>query len=278
MTQPPRGTVTFLFTDLKASTRLWEEHTDAMHTALARHDELMRDAIESHRGYVVKTTGDGSHGAFSNASDALDAAIAIQRALGVEEWGETGALIVRVGLHTGESELRDGDYYGPSVNRAARIMDAGHGGQILLSRATADLVRDHLADAVTLVDLGEHRLRDLSRVEQIFEVHAPGLAVGVPAAPDRADVGREPAGGTRRVRGTRGGARGARGRVARTPPRHARRRGWCGQDPPRGAVNARRAPIPSTRVRGWWSSRASATKTCSTTPSPVRSVSNNDRV
>jgi predicted ATPase/class 3 adenylate cyclase len=172
--------VTFLFTDLDASTRTWEEHEDAMHVALARHDELLRRAIESHGGYVVKTTGDGSHGAFSNASDALDAAIAIQRALGAEDWGDTGTLSVRIGLHTGESELRDGDYYGRSVNRAARVMDAGHGGQVLVSRATHDLVRDLLPDDVTLVDLGEHRLRDLARPEQLFEVHAPGLAVGFP--------------------------------------------------------------------------------------------------
>jgi predicted ATPase/class 3 adenylate cyclase len=180
MTQPPKGTVTFLFTDLKSSTRLWEEHTDAMHGALARHDQLLRDAIESHGGYVVKGTGDGCHGAFAQATDALDTAVAIQRALGGEEWGETGALTARIGLHTGEAELRDGDYYGPSVNRAARLRDAGHGGQILLSRATHDLVSDRLDGAVTLVDLGEHRLRDLSRREQIFEVHAPGLADDFP--------------------------------------------------------------------------------------------------
>jgi predicted ATPase/class 3 adenylate cyclase len=179
--EPPRGTVTFLFTDLKSSTRIWEEHTEAMQVALARHDRLLRDAIESHGGYVVKSRGDGWHAAFSQASDALDTAIAIQRSLGAEEWGETGELAARVGLHTGEAELRDGDYYGPSVNRAARIMDAGHPGQILLSRATRDLVSDRLAGDVELVDLGEHRLRDLSRREQIFEVHTADLADTFPA-------------------------------------------------------------------------------------------------
>jgi predicted ATPase/class 3 adenylate cyclase len=178
--QAPTGTVTFLFTDLKSSTRIWEEHTDAMHVALARHDELLRATIEAHHGYIVKSRGDGWHGAFAQASDALDAAIAIQRSLGAEEWGETGELAARVGLHTGEAEQRDGDYYGPSVNRAARIMDAGHPGQILLSRATRDLVSDRMDGDVTLVDLGEHHLRDLARREQIFEVRAPGLAEGFP--------------------------------------------------------------------------------------------------
>jgi predicted ATPase/class 3 adenylate cyclase len=172
--------VTFLFTDLKASTRMWEEHTDAMHDALARHDQLLRDAIESHHGYVVKTMGDAFHGAFGHASDALEAAVAMQRALGDEHWGETGALSVRVGLHTGESEMRDGDYYGPAVNRASRIKDVANSGQTLMSRATRDLVSDLLRDGVTLVDLGEHRLRDLTRPEQLFEVHAPGLATQFP--------------------------------------------------------------------------------------------------
>ena len=106
-----------------------------MHTALARHDELMRDADESHGGHVVKTMGDGSHGA--SAHDALDAANLPSSEHSVSRSGARRRAIVRVGLHTGESELRDGDYYGPSVNRAARIMDAGHGGQILLSTATA---------------------------------------------------------------------------------------------------------------------------------------------
>ena len=131
MAELPSGTVTFLFTDLEGSTRLWEEYPDAMQGALARHDELLRAAIDAHDGHVVKTTGDGFHAVFASARDALDAAIAAQCALGAEPWEVTGPLRVRMGVHTGEGEQRDGDYYGPALNRAARIMSAGHGGQVV---------------------------------------------------------------------------------------------------------------------------------------------------
>jgi predicted ATPase/class 3 adenylate cyclase len=166
----PTGTVTFLFTDLEGSTRLWEEHPEAMQGALARHDEILRDAIESHSGHVVKTTGDGVHAAFATAHDAAEAAIAGQLALGSEPWAVTGPLRVRMGIHTGEASVRDGDYYGTALNRAARLMAAAHGGQIVVSRATEELVRDNLDPAVSLLDLGEHRLRDLSRPERVFQV------------------------------------------------------------------------------------------------------------
>ncbi len=119
MSELPSGTVTFLFTDLEGSTRLWEEHPDTMRPALARHDDLARSAIESHDGFVVKTTGDGFHAAFATAHDAIDAAIDAQRALGAERWDATGPLRVRMGLHTCEADVRDGDYYGSGVNRAA---------------------------------------------------------------------------------------------------------------------------------------------------------------
>jgi predicted ATPase/class 3 adenylate cyclase len=176
----PSGTVTFLFTDLEGSTRLWEEHPDTMQAALARHDELVRDAIEAHRGQVVKTTGDGFHAVFSSARDALDAAIAAQRTLGAEPWEKTGPLCVRMGLHTGEGEQREGDYYGPALNRAARIMSAGHGGQVLCSRPTADLAGEALPEGCSLVDLGEQRLRDLSRPEVVFQVVHPELRSAFP--------------------------------------------------------------------------------------------------
>jgi predicted ATPase/class 3 adenylate cyclase len=177
---PPSGTVTFLFTDLEGSTRLWEEHPDAMKAALARHDEILRTAIESHGGYVVKTTGDGFHAAFGRAADALDAAVAAQLALDTEDWGATGPLQVRMGLHTGEAELRDGDYYGTVLNRAARIMSAGHGGQVLVSRTTAELAGDALTQGCDLVDVGEHRLRDLGRAEALFQLSHPGLRRAFP--------------------------------------------------------------------------------------------------
>jgi Adenylate and Guanylate cyclase catalytic domain len=121
----PTGTVTFLFTDLEGSTHLWEEHPVAMHAALARHDEILRDAIAAHDGHVVKQRGDGFHAAFASASGALLAARDAQLALGYESWGETGALRVRMGVHTCQAEVRDGDYYGSAVNRAARLDERG---------------------------------------------------------------------------------------------------------------------------------------------------------
>ncbi len=176
MTELPSGTVTFLFTDIEGSTRLWEEHPDAMRDALARHDDLVREAIESHGGYVVKTTGDGFHAAFGTADAGLVAAVAAQRALVGEAWPLPEPLRVRMGLHTGAASLRDGDYFGASLNRAARLMGVANGGQIVCSQATADLARDSVAEGTTLADLGEHRLRDLSRAERVFQVCAPGLS------------------------------------------------------------------------------------------------------
>ena len=181
MGELPSGTVTFLFTDLESSTRLWEEHPEAMKAALARHDELLRDAIESHGGHVVKTTGDGVHGAFATADDAVAAAVDGQRALAAEPWGPTGALRVRMGLHTGSAQQREGDYYGPALNRAARLMSVASPGQVLSSQATADLVRDALPHDVALVDLGGHQLRDLARPEVVFQVTHPDLPADFPA-------------------------------------------------------------------------------------------------
>jgi predicted ATPase/class 3 adenylate cyclase len=164
-----------LFTDIEGSTRLWEAHPNEMREALAQHDGLLRTAIERAGGSVVKTTGDGCLAAFSTADAGLAAAIAAQRALDTASWADTGPLRVRMGLHTGAASLRDGDYFGSSLNRAARLMGVAHGGQVVCSQATADLARDDVAEGVTLADLGEHRLRDLSRAERVFQVCAPGL-------------------------------------------------------------------------------------------------------
>jgi len=172
----PTGTVTFLFTDLEGSTRLWEEYPEAMKVALARHDAILRDAVVSRGGHVVKTTGDGLLAAFGLAEGALGAAGDAQLALGAEGWGVTGPLRVRMGVHTGAAEFRDGDYFGPALNRAARLMQAAHGGQVLVSLATEELVRDSLGAEVGLVELGEHRLRDLSRPERVFQLTGPDLA------------------------------------------------------------------------------------------------------
>jgi predicted ATPase/class 3 adenylate cyclase len=171
----PQGTVTFLFTDLESSTRLWDEHPGAMPAALARHDELLRDAIEAGNGHVVKTTGDGFHAVFANADEALAAATDAQLRLQAESWALPQPLRVRIGLHTCHVEMRDGDYYGSEVNRAARLMAVAHGGQLVVSESVAALVRDQLPPDVGLVDLGEHRLRDLSRAVSVFQVTHPEL-------------------------------------------------------------------------------------------------------
>jgi len=171
----PSGTVTFLFTDLEGSTRLWEEFPEAMRGALARHDELLRGAVEELCGTPVKTTGDGLHAVFDRADTAIGAAVLAQRRLGDEPWPETGQLRVRMAVHAGVAERRGGDYYGPALNRAARLMGVAHGGQVVCSQAAAELVVDAPPAGVELVDLGEHRLRDLARVERVFQIWAPGL-------------------------------------------------------------------------------------------------------
>src|SRR5258708_25218852 len=178
MSQPfPSGTVTFLFTDIEASTKLWEQFQGAMKTALARHDEILRQAVESNGGRIIKTTGDGVHAAFDAGVNGIAASLTAQRALIEEKWDpiKPQAIHVRMGLHTGEPEVRGGDYYGTVLNRASRLMSIGHGGQILVSATTADLVRDQLPDRASLLDLGEHRLKDLVRSERVFQVLHPDL-------------------------------------------------------------------------------------------------------
>ena len=171
----PSGTVTFLFTDIEGSTQLWEKHPEAMGTALSQHDALMRAAIETNRGEIVKSTGDGFHAVFASALDGMLAVVEAQSSLQSQAWPETGPLRVRMALHTGEGELREGDYYGTAVNRAARLMAVAAGGQCLVSQTTAGLIQDSLPDHTSLDDLGEHRLKDLVRPERIFQVVAPGL-------------------------------------------------------------------------------------------------------
>ncbi len=163
----PSGVVTFLFTDVEGSTRRWETDADLMRKALAAHDEVLRSAIEGHGGFLFKHTGDGVCAAFASPRSAVDAAITAQRAL---------ELPVRMGIATGEAELRDGDYFGTVLNRAARVMAAGHGGQILLAESTAVLL-----SGVDLVDLGPRRLRDLPTSVQVFQVQAEGLRTEFPS-------------------------------------------------------------------------------------------------
>ena len=177
----PTGTVTFLFTDIEGSTTRWEHQFDAMQAALARHDAILRGTIEAHGGHVFKTVGDAFYAVFASAPDALRAAIAAQQAVSAERWSaDLGSLRVRMALHSGTPERRDGDYFGPPLNRVARLLSTGHGGQTLLSAATQELVRDQLPAGVELRDMGEHRLKDLIRPERVFQLLAPGLPTAFP--------------------------------------------------------------------------------------------------
>jgi TolB-like protein/class 3 adenylate cyclase/Tfp pilus assembly protein PilF len=167
---PPTGTVTFLFTDIEGSTRLWATQHDAMRASLARHDALLRDCIETHGGHVFKTVGDAFCAAFATAASAAEAAVAAQRALRAERWPDQAAIHARMALHTGAAEIRDGDYFGPPLNHVARLLAVGHGGQTLVSEITHDLCRDRLPTGTTLKSLGEHSLKDLSRRETVFQL------------------------------------------------------------------------------------------------------------
>ncbi|MCW3099618.1 MAG: adenylate/guanylate cyclase protein [Chthonomonadaceae bacterium] len=169
-----------MFTDIEGSTRLWEEHPNAMRAALARHDELLRQAIEGNSGVVFKTVGDAFCAAFATASDALAAAVASHLLLRNEEWGETGVLRVRIGLHTGEAEERGGDYFGQTLNRVARLQAVGHGQQTLLSQNTYQLVCHSLPTDVTLQDMGRHRLKDLLAPEHVWQLLHPALPTAFP--------------------------------------------------------------------------------------------------
>ena len=176
MADLPTGTVSFLFTDLAVSTRLWEQEPEAMGEALARHDGLLRESVSEHGGQVVKGTGDGILAVFVTTDAAIGAAVDAQIAMAAEPWPVSEALRARMGIHAGAAELRDGDYFGSSVNRAARLMAVAHGGQIVISDAAAVIGRDGLPPGASLVDLGEHRLRDLSHPMRVFQVAHPGLA------------------------------------------------------------------------------------------------------
>lgn len=177
----PLGVVTLLFTDIEGSTTLWERDGARMSQALAAHDALARGAVESRHGRVVKMLGDGMHAVFDNALDALAATVDLQKALA--DPAATGGvpLRVRCGLHAGVVERRDNDYFGSPVNRAARIMSAAHGGQVLLSQAVVDCVRNFLPAAISLRDLGKVRLKDLATPEHVYQVVHPRLRQQFPA-------------------------------------------------------------------------------------------------
>jgi DNA-binding SARP family transcriptional activator len=192
----PTGVVSFLLTDIEGSSSLWEADHEAMAAALELHDELIARTADAHAGRLLKTKGEGDATvtAFRRSSDAVAAAVDIQEALGAASWPAGLDLRVRIALHTGEAHERAGDYFGPALNRAARLRALTRGGRTVVSRATAEIVRDRLPRGVELVDLGRHELRGLSRPEDVFELRpvggqaipAPGAAAVEPAALDAA--------------------------------------------------------------------------------------------
>ena len=172
------GLVTLLFTDIEGNVRLWEVDRDVMAAAAARHDRIVREQIEASGGHVFKTVGEAHRAVFVDPVAALSSAVAIQRAVGAEPWPSSLPIRVRMALHAGVCAERDGDYVGPVVNRAARLLDVGHGGQILVTAAAYALLADRLPGGIKLRDLGEQRLRDLGRAERVFQVTGSGLAEG----------------------------------------------------------------------------------------------------
>ncbi|MGE0001348.1 MAG: adenylate/guanylate cyclase domain-containing protein, partial [Fimbriimonadaceae bacterium] len=168
-------TFTFAFTDIEGSTKLWDEQPEAMRAALARHDEIVREAIEGGGGRVFKTIGDAFCAVFVEASDALDAMAAAMRELEREPWAPETPIRVRMAVHTGEAEVRQNDYFGPPLNRVARLLAIGHGGQILVSKATAEGLEGH-----DLLDLGLHSLKDLADPERVYQLLDPWLATDFP--------------------------------------------------------------------------------------------------
>lgn len=173
----PNDTVTFLMTDVENSTETWEHSREEMRLAILRHDLVAEEIIKQNSGNLLKHRGEGDSlfVVFSRAHNALHAAVAMQRAFENEAWPGGIKIRVRMSLHSGVADLRDGDYYGPVVNRCARLRGIGHGGQTLLSQAAAQLVREDLPDGVTLQDLGEHRLKNLVHAERVFQAHHPDL-------------------------------------------------------------------------------------------------------
>jgi predicted ATPase/class 3 adenylate cyclase len=176
----PSGTITFLFTDIEGSTRLWEQHPNEMREARTVHEKVLREEIARHSGHVFKTVGDGVYAVFDDARSAVAAALDAQQRLVATSWELPGGLRVRIALHTGTAQLQEGDYFGPALNRIARILSAGHGGQILVSASTQTLVERDLPQDSILRDQGLHRLKDLAQPEHIFQLITPELPDAFP--------------------------------------------------------------------------------------------------
>ena len=176
----PVGTVTFLYTDIEGSTRLWEQRPEAMRPAVARHDAILRQAIAAGGGHVFRTVGDGLCAAFAAAAPAMAAAASAQREIFAQPWPLEQPLRVRMALHSTEAEPRGGDYESSGLNRLGRLLAVCHGGQTLLTQATEQLARDHLPAGASLLDLGQHRFRDLTQPDRIFQLLVDGLPADFP--------------------------------------------------------------------------------------------------
>ena len=259
----PSGIVTFLFTDIEGSTRRWEADAGAMRSALAAHDAQVRNAIQAHDGWLFKHTGDGVCAVFSSPRAAVDAAVAAQRTL---------ELPVRMGIATGEAELREGDYFGAVLNRASRVMAAGHGGQILLDGTTADLLT-----GFDLIALGPRRLRDIAKPVHIWQVRADGLIADFPALQNAGRNAREPSSTTHELYRPQCGAGRVGDGAERAPagdPHRSRRR----RKDTAGTLNSplgRR--VPSRMASGLSNSPRSATPPSYRKRSPRYSASRNNR-
>ena len=245
----PAGTVTLLMSDIDRSTRSWEAHPDTMRRAVPQHSKIVDDAVARHAGVrpVEQGEGDSIVAVFSRAADALEAALEAQRRLAAQAPPDGIGLSVRIALHTADAQMRDeGNYFGVALSRCARIRAAARGGQILLSRATHDLVVDRLPAGVTLLDCGTHRLRDLGRPEQIFALLHPdlpahlGAAVWGCATKQSSDPADE-------LRRTRAGAGGTPRRTRVDATADVDRRGRVGKDPAGAAARGR----PARRLSGW---------------------------
>lgn len=179
----PTGTITFLLTDIEGSTTRWETRQSEMSVAIERHDRLIEDIVGRHSGILLKTKGEGdsTFSVFARASDAVHAAMELQLAVSSEPWPEGAELRLRAAMHTGEVDLRDGDYFGPAVNRSARLRSTAHGGQTLLTQSTSELVLGHLPKGATLASLGSHRLKDLEEPEHIYQLNHSSLPSRFPS-------------------------------------------------------------------------------------------------
>jgi len=180
MTHLPTGTVTFLFTDIEGSTRKWQNWPHKMKVALKLHDEILQKAIEHNGGWVFKTVGDAFCAAFHTAMDCINCALAVQQSINIEKWDLPEKIKVRMSIHTGEAIERNRDYYGPALNRVARLESLAYGGQVLMSLVTAELIRDMIPEPLNIQYMGDHRLKDLTRPEGVYQLTHPDIPIEFP--------------------------------------------------------------------------------------------------